>query len=143
MFDIYGRRRCQTSTLSYMMTYIYITIFIFGTLIGSFLNCLIYRLENKKGFVLGRSICPKCKHKLAWYDLIPIFSFILLKAKCRYCKKAISWQYPVIEITAGLLFIFLFYHLSFEINLSFVIFVFYLLLNACYFHIRFKAFYYP
>jgi len=96
-----------------MITYIYITIFIFGTLIGSFLNCLIYRLENKKSFVFGRSICPKCKHELAWYDLIPIFSFIFLRTKCRYCGKKISRQYPFIEIVTGLLFLFIFnYQLS-------------------------------
>jgi len=118
------------------MTYIYIIyiiIFIFGTLIGSFLNCLIYRLENKKGFILGRSICPKCKHKLAWYDLIPIFSFIFLKARCRYCKEKISWQYPIVELTTGLLFllIFNFQFLIFNqfsifnfINLAFVFFIF-------------------
>ena len=106
-----------------MMTYIYITIFILGTLIGSFLNCLIYRLENKKSFVFGRSICPKCKHKIAWYDLIPIFSFIFLKARCRYCKKIISWQYPIVELTTGLLFLSIInYQLSIKIDLSFIIY---------------------
>ena len=109
------------------MTYIYIIIFIFGTLIGSFLNCLIYRLENKKSFVSGRSFCPRCKHKLAWYDLIPIFSFIFLKAKCRYCKKKISWQYPIVELTTGLLFLLIVsYQLSIFnfINLVFLFFIF-------------------
>jgi len=113
------------------MTYIYIITFIFGTLIGSFLNCLIYRLENKKGFVSGRSFCPKCKHKLAWYDLIPIFSFIFLKAKCRYCKKKISWQYPIVELATGLLFLSIInYQLSIFnfINLAFLFFAFSLML---------------
>ena len=115
------------------MIYIYIIIFIFGTLIGSFLNCLIYRLENKKSFIFGRSMCPNCKHKLAWYDLIPIFSFIFLKAQCRYCKEKISWQYPIVETITGLLFLSIInYQLSVInefsifnfINLSFLFFVF-------------------
>lgn len=83
----------------------YFIIFIFGLLVGSFLNSVIYRLENKKGFILGRSICPQCKHKLAWYDLIPVFTFIFLKGRCRYCQKKISWQYPLVELATGLLFL--------------------------------------
>jgi len=116
------------------MIYIYITVFIFGTFIGSFLNCLIYRLENKKSFVFGRSICPKCKHKLAWYDLVPIFSFVFLKAKCGYCKAKISFQYPIVEIITGFLFLLIFNHqlsvinnqlLVFNfINLAFLFFIF-------------------
>jgi len=85
-----------------------ILIFIFGTLIGSFLNCLIYRLEKKKTFVSGRSFCVKCKKELVWYDLIPIFSYLFLLGKCRYCKKKISIQYPLVEIATGLLFMFVF-----------------------------------
>lgn len=83
----------------------YIFIFIFGTIIGSFLNCVIYRLETGKGFIKGHSFCPACKHELAWSDLIPILSFFLLSKKCRYCKKPISWQYPVIEIATGIMFV--------------------------------------
>ncbi|MDO8524058.1 MAG: prepilin peptidase [bacterium] len=79
-------------------------IFIFGCAIGSFLNCVIYRMESKKSFAKGRSFCPKCKHVLAWYDLIPIFSFLFLRGKCHYCKKKISWQYPAVEIATGILF---------------------------------------
>jgi len=85
-----------------------LVIFIFGLLIGSFLNCLIYRLEKKENFLKGRSYCPHCHHQLNWSDLIPILSFIFLKGKCRYCKKKISWQYPLVEITTGLLFLSLF-----------------------------------
>lgn len=80
-----------------------ILIFIIGVCIGSFLNCLIYRLEeNKKA--TGRSFCPHCKHTLGWKDLFPVFSFIFLKGKCRYCKEKISWQYPVVEIATGVMF---------------------------------------
>ncbi|MFA5742972.1 MAG: prepilin peptidase [Candidatus Paceibacterota bacterium] len=82
-----------------------IFIFIFGLVVGSFLNCVAYRLSEKKSFVSGRSFCPKCKHSLAWYDLVPVFSFLFLKGKCRYCGKPISWQYPAVEIATGLIFL--------------------------------------
>ncbi|NQU82777.1 MAG: prepilin peptidase [Parcubacteria group bacterium] len=91
------------------MPYIIILIiFIFGLCIGSFLNCLVYRIESKKSFTRGRSLCPKCHHKLGVLDLIPILSFLMLKRKCRYCKKNIAWQYPAIEILTGLVFLLIF-----------------------------------
>lgn len=72
---------------------------------GSFLNCAVYRLKEGISFISGRSFCPSCKHALAWYDLVPIFSFVLLAGKCRYCGKKISWQYPSAELLAGLVFL--------------------------------------
>jgi len=83
----------------------YLIIFIFGACIGSFLNCLIYRLDSKQSFLKGRSFCPHCKHQLGFFDLIPILSFIIVKGKCRYCKKKISWQYPLVEIATGIVFL--------------------------------------
>lgn len=83
----------------------YLLIFIFGLIIGSFINCLLYRLEKEESFIKGRSYCPKCKHLLSWRDLIPVFSWILLRGRCRYCKKKISVEYPLIEITTGALFL--------------------------------------
>jgi len=85
-----------------------ILIFLTGLIIGSFLNCLIYRLETNKNFVSGRSFCPLCSHKLSFFDLIPIISFLFLKGRCRYCGKKISWQYPLVEIATGLLFLLIF-----------------------------------
>ena len=82
-------------------------VFIFGLIIGSFLNSVIYRFHNEES-LLGRSYCPHCHHQLAWYDLIPLFSFILLKGRCRYCHRKISWQYPLVEFFTGLLFLFIF-----------------------------------
>ncbi len=79
-------------------------VFIFGVCIGSFVNCLIYRLEQNKS-IMGRSFCPNCKHSLEWRDLIPIFSFLFLNGKCRYCDKKISYQYPVVEIATGITFL--------------------------------------
>ena len=88
-----------------MNQFFYPFIFLFGLAVGSFLNCIIYRLEENKSFLRGRSYCPYCKHTLNWQDLIPIFSFLLLKGRCRYCKKHISLQYPLVELTTGFLFV--------------------------------------
>lgn len=77
--------------------------FILGLLIGSFLNCLVWRL-HKDETILGRSYCPHCRHQLAWYDNMPVLSYVLLGGKCRYCHKRISIQYPLVELATGLLF---------------------------------------
>jgi len=87
------------------LNFIYSFVFVFGLVIGSFLNCVIYRLEEGKSFLKGRSFCPKCKHILGWQDLIPVLSFIFLKGKCRYCNKKVSWQYPLVEFATGILFL--------------------------------------
>ncbi|MFH0857019.1 MAG: prepilin peptidase, partial [bacterium] len=88
----------------------YLLIFIIGLCIGSFLNVIILRLAENKNFIKGRSYCPKCKHKLFWYDNIPLISFILLKGKCRYCHNRISIQYPLVELATAILFILAFKH---------------------------------
>jgi len=90
-----------------LMILFYLFIFIFGLCIGSFLNVLIARLPKEEG-ISGRSHCPKCGHILRWYDLIPVLSFILLKRRCRYCRGKISWQYPIVEISTGLIFLLIF-----------------------------------
>ncbi len=98
-----------------MSYFVYVIIFIFGLAIGSFMNALIYRLYNQKPIVGNvRSECPHCGHVLAWRDLIPILSFIMLIGRCRYCKKKISWQYPLVEITTAVLFVFAFSYLGFS-----------------------------
>lgn len=103
------------------MAIIFIISFLTGLVFGSFLNCLIYRLHNKKT-ILGRSFCPKCKQKIKWYDNIPVISFLLLKARCRSCKEKISWQYPIIELTMALLFVFAVWrHMTGELSLLVVL----------------------
>lgn len=82
-------------------------IFIFGTIIGSFLNVVIFRLHRKCS-ILGRSLCFFCQKFIRWYDNIPLFSFLNLRGKCRFCRRKISWQYPLVEVTTGILFL-LFY----------------------------------
>ncbi|MBU1110872.1 prepilin peptidase [Patescibacteria group bacterium] len=83
-------------------------VFALGTAIGSFVNALEYRLRHNLGFTRERSQCPGCGHTLAWYDLVPILSFIHLRGKCRYCGKLISFQYPLVELTTGILFVIFF-----------------------------------
>lgn len=78
-------------------------LFLFGLSVGSFLNVVIYRVNNEDSVARGRSYCPNCKHELSWMDLIPLLSFILLHGKCRYCKKPISWQYPLVELITGII----------------------------------------
>lgn len=84
------------------MTILFITLLALA--LGSFANCLIWRLYINKS-IKGRSICPKCKHQLAWYDNIPLLSFLFLKGTCRYCHKKISWQYFLVEFAMAILFI--------------------------------------
>ncbi|MFA6790489.1 MAG: prepilin peptidase [Parcubacteria group bacterium] len=82
-----------------------IIFFIAGLIVGSFLNVIIYRLRIMEN-IMGRSYCPHSKHKIHWFDNIPLLSFILLGAKCRACKGDISWQYPLVEFLSGLIFLF-------------------------------------
>lgn len=89
-------------------TIVYIVAFVFGSIIGSFLNVVIFRLKiNKNGKAKinlgGRSKCPHCKKELEVFELIPIFSYIFLAGKCSACKKTISWQYPVVEFLTAIL----------------------------------------
>ncbi len=80
-------------------------VFIFGLTIGSFLNVLIYRIPKNENFMTTRSHCVNCRHILAWYDLIPVLSRVLLSGKCRYCSKVIPIRYSLIELFSGLLFL--------------------------------------
>lgn len=79
-------------------------IFILGLLVGSFLNVVIFRYNSNLSIVNGRSVCVYCNQKIRWYDLIPLFSFIFLRGKCRVCKMPISLQYPIVEFLTGILF---------------------------------------
>lgn len=80
-------------------------IFIFGLCIGSFSNVLIYRLPLGLSISKGNSFCPECKHKLSWTDLFPLFSWIFLGGKCRYCKAKISARYPLVELLNAVLYV--------------------------------------
>ena len=99
------------------MIFYVILFFIIGSAIGSFLNVVIDRTTHGES-IMGRSYCDYCRVTLGTLDLIPIFSFVGLGAKCRHCKKPISWQYPAVEAVCGLLFVFSFLSLSQFGNLS-------------------------
>ena len=104
--------------------------FILGSLFGSFSNVCIYRLPANKGIVLGRSSCPGCKKVIKWYDNIPLFSFILLKAKCRNCDFKISQQYFIVELFTATIFalIFFIYGLSTTTFLLLILTVFFVII---------------
>ena len=82
-------------------------VFIFGTIIGSFLNVVSLRFNTGKN-IGGRSACMLCGKKLVWYELFPVLSYLLLKGECSKCKTKISWQYPLVETITGLLFVLIF-----------------------------------
>lgn len=93
-----------------------IIIFLYGIIIGSFLNVCIYRIPKKENIVTTRSHCMSCGYQLKWYDLIPLFSWLALGGRCRKCKAKISVQYPLIEALNGVLYliVFLCYGVSIE-----------------------------
>jgi len=94
------------------------TLFFFGAAIGSFLNLVIYRTQTGEQWVKGRSKCESCKHQLSWFENVPIFSFILLRGKCRHCSAPLSISHVVVESLMGTLFLwwyavgFIFFQLS-------------------------------
>lgn len=90
-----------------MTTQVYfsIIIFLYGIVIGSFLNVCIYRIPLKESIAKERSHCMSCGYQLKWYDLIPLFSYLALRGRCRKCKTKISVQYPIIESLNGILYL--------------------------------------
>jgi prepilin signal peptidase PulO-like enzyme (type II secretory pathway) len=111
------------------MTALLLVLIIFGIAFGSFINALVWRLHQQElqksarrkhkdgqhtnsklqasnySVLTGRSMCPHCEHQLLVRDLVPIISWLLLKGRCRYCKKSISWQYPLVELATAVLFV--------------------------------------
>ncbi len=88
--------------------FLYIVVFLYGILIGSFVNVVIYRVPQKENIVTTRSHCMSCGYQLKWYDLFPIFSYLALGGRCRKCKAKLSVQYPLIEGLNGLLYLVVF-----------------------------------
>ncbi len=85
--------------------FFYGLIFVLGVFFGSFLNVIIDRMPFNKSILFPASHCPHCRHKLGIFDLVPIFSFLYLKQRCRYCRTKISLYYPVTELMTGFLFV--------------------------------------
>ena len=97
-----------------MTVYICFLVLVFGLVVGSFLNVVGLRLLSGESIVLPPSKCPNCNTKLKWYDNIPVLAYVLLLGKCRYCKKPISIQYPIVEAVTGLMFLGLFLKFGFS-----------------------------
>ena len=95
---------------------LYIIVFLYGIVIGSFLNVCIYRLPQKENIVKIRSHCMSCGYQLKWYDLVPLFSYLFLGGKCRQCKQKISFQYPAVELLNGVLYCMVFAEYGFSIE---------------------------
>lgn len=100
-------------------TLLYIIIFLYGIVIGSFLNVCIYRIPQKES-IMPRSHCMNCGGTLHWYDMFPVFSYIILRGRCRNCGAKISKQYPLIEALDGILYVIIF--MANGINVSSVLY---------------------
>ena len=100
-----------------MTIFISIFMFIMGTIFGSFYNVVGYRLPKGESIVFPPSHCPKCNHKLTFFELIPILSYVFQKGKCKKCHQKISLFYPIFEALTGILFVlsYLSYGLSYEL----------------------------
>lgn len=98
--------------------------FIIGSIIGSFINVVIYRFPKGKSIVNPPSACPSCGNRLKWFDMIPILSYIFLKGRCRYCRTKISIIYPIVEILTGLTYMFVYAKFGFSLYaIKFIIFL--------------------
>ena len=129
------------------MTFTLATIFfVFGLIIGSFLNVVIFRFNTGKSFG-GRSICLYCRKRLSTFELVPLFSFLFLKGRCKDCKGKISIQYPAVEFITGLIFLGLFLKLEntfytdiilFSFSFSYYAVMFCLLISISFYDLRHK-----
>jgi leader peptidase (prepilin peptidase)/N-methyltransferase len=95
---------------------LYIIIFLFGIVIGSFLNVCIYRIPAQEDIVKERSHCMSCGYQLAWYDMFPLFSYIALRGRCRKCKAKLSVQYPLVEGLNGIAYVLITYELGLNVE---------------------------
>ena len=108
----------------------YFIVFILGSIWGSFSNVCIHRLPDNKSISRGRSYCPSCKKQIRWYDNIPIFSYVFLKAKCRDCSAKINVKYLLVELICALSFVWFFYlfGLSLTTLLFFILSIFFIII---------------
>ena len=80
-------------------------VFVLGLIIGSFLNVVVLRLNTGESIIKSRSKCFSCGHRLGFFDLIPVLSFVFQKGRCRYCQSKISRHYPLVELITGIVFV--------------------------------------
>ena len=98
-----------------MNTFFYLIIFILGCFFGSFFTLAVYRIPRKEDILIKHSYCPNCNHKLGFLDLFPIFSYLFLRGKCRYCHNKIRPRYFILELFSGIVFLLI--AISFKIDL--------------------------
>ena len=112
--------------------------FIFGAVIGSFLNVLILRLPLNKSVIYPRSSCPSCNHIIAWYYNIPLLSYIFLRAKCAYCKTRISFIYFIVELVSAILTLALFLKLGLSIEFIYMSLLVYIAITLSFIDFKYK-----
>jgi len=99
---------------------LFIFAFVFGAVVGSFLNVCIFRIPAQGSIVKPLSQCPQCHHPIRFYDNIPLISFFVLRGKCRNCGRPISWRYPLVELITAVFALLLF--AKFHVSINFLIF---------------------
>lgn len=117
-----------------------ILIVLYGLIIGSFLNVLIYRLP--RGISLlhpKRSYCPNCNHQIKWYENIPLFSYLLLRAKCSNCHTSIPLRYFIVEILSGIIALAVYFKIGLSVEFFITLILFYLLLTLTFIDFEYKA----
>lgn len=112
-----------------MENFVYALIFIIGTFFGSFFTLAVYRIPKKEDILIKHSYCPNCNHKLGFFDLFPVLSYIFLNGKCRYCRNIIRPRYLILELLSGLTFLIMAIGLKINVfNLNSIINVVFLLI---------------
>ncbi len=99
-----------------MNLFLYLLLFMIGTLFGSFYTLAVYRIPKRQDIIHTHSYCPNCNHKLGFLDLIPIISYLFLKGKCRYCKQKIRPRYLILEMLSGMLFVLIAFLMKFNME---------------------------
>lgn len=128
----------MTSELIPILITIYVIIFLFGVVIGSFLNVCIYRIPKHETIVTEHSHCMQCGYRLRWYDLVPVVSYLCLRGKCRNCRAGISAQYPIVEFLNGIAYVIVFAVNGWEIRSILYCFLFSALLVLSVIDVRTK-----
>ncbi len=119
-------------------TTVAVFVFLYGLLIGSFLNVCIYRIPLGKTVVKGRSFCPSCNTLIPWYCNIPVFSFLFLRGRCRACGEKISIVYPAVELYNAILYVLIFFNYGLSVSGLFIAALFSLLIIVSFIDLRYQ-----
>ncbi len=111
----------------FIYIFVALCVFIIGTLFGSFLSLATYRIPRHEDIIATRSYCPTCKHRLNFFDLIPVFSYIFRGAKCKYCKQKISPRYFLLETINGIIFLIFYLCFGYTLKMAFIALIYVLI----------------